>query len=84
MAKDDKLTHVTDAWPRPMTASLRSTDQPQANAPASFIIHWLNVVNQQVRPGRYFYTDIVRDGIAPTRRRVTISLTQRPRRHPRR
>ena len=32
-------------------------------APASFIVHSLNDVNQQLRLGRYFFTDIVRDGV---------------------
>lgn len=31
---------------------------------ASFIVHSLTDVNRQLKHGRYFFTDIIRDGIA--------------------
>jgi uncharacterized protein len=36
----------------------------ELTAPANFIVHWLTDVNKQLKRGRPFFADIVRDGIA--------------------
>jgi uncharacterized protein len=36
----------------------------ELTAPANFIVHWLTDVNKQLKRGRPFFVDIVRDGIA--------------------
>ena len=64
VVNDDKLTDITDYWSKAEDHLLREYGiSHRLTAPASFIVHSLNDVNQQLRVGRYFFTDIVRDGI---------------------
>jgi len=64
VVNDDKLTDITDYWSKAEDHLLREYGiSHKLTAPASFIVHSLNDVNQQLRLGRYFFTDIVRDGI---------------------
>jgi len=64
VVNDDKLTDITDYWSKAEDHLLREYGiSHQLTAPASFIVHSLNDVNQQLRFGRYFFTDIVRDGV---------------------
>ena len=64
VVNDDKLTDITDNWSKAEDHLLREYGiSHRLTAPASFIVHSLNDVNQQLRLGRYFFTDIVRDGI---------------------
>ena len=65
VVNDDKLTDITDYWSNAEDHLIREYGiSHKLTAPASFIVHSLNDVNQQLRVGRYFFTDIVRDGIA--------------------
>ena len=64
VVNDDKLTDITDYRSKAEDHLLREYGiSHRLTAPASFIVHSLNDVNQQLRLGRYFFTDIVRDGI---------------------
>ena len=64
VVNDDKLTDITDYWSKAEDHLLREYGiSHRLSAPASFIVHSLNDVNNQLRLGRYFFTDIVRDGI---------------------
>ena len=64
VVNDDKLTDITDYWSKAEDHLLREYGiSHRLTAPASFIVHSLNDVNQQLRLGRYFFTDIVRDGV---------------------
>ena len=64
VVNDDKLTDITDYWSKAEDHLLREYGiSHRLTAPASFIVHSLNDVNQQLRVGRYFFTDIVRDGV---------------------
>jgi len=64
VVNDDKLTDITDYWSKAEDHLLREYGiSHRLTAPASFIVHSLNDVNKQLRVGRYFFTDIVRDGI---------------------
>jgi len=64
VVNDDKLTDITDYWSKAEDHLLREYGiSHRLTAPASFIVHSLNDVNHQLRLGRYFFTDIVRDGI---------------------
>ena len=64
VVNDGKLTDITDYWSKAEDHLLREYGiSHRLTAPASFIVHSLNDVNQQLRLGRYFFTDIVRDGI---------------------
>jgi predicted nucleotidyltransferase/HEPN domain-containing protein len=64
VVNDDKLTDITDYWSTAEDHLLREYGiNHRLTAPASFIVHSLNDVNRQLRLGRYFFTDIVRDGI---------------------
>ena len=64
VVNDDKLTDITEYWSKAEDHLLREYGiNHRLTAPASFIVHSLNDVNRQLRLGRYFFTDIVRDGI---------------------
>lgn len=61
----DRLTDTTDYWAKADEHLMREYSVThKLTAPANFIIHTLAEVNDQLRRGRYFFTDIVRDGIA--------------------
>jgi predicted nucleotidyltransferase/HEPN domain-containing protein len=65
VVNDEKLTDVTDYWTTADERLLRDYSiGHKLTAPVNFIVHSLTDVNQRLRLGRYFFTDIVRDGIA--------------------
>ena len=61
----EDLTDVQDYWAKADDRLMREvTIAKRLSAPVNFIVHSLTDVNQQLRLGRYFFTDIARDGIA--------------------
>ncbi len=65
VVNDEKLTDITDYWAKAEDHLLREYSiSHRLTAPVNFIAHSLNDVNERLRLGRYFFTDIVRDGIA--------------------
>lgn len=61
----EKLTDTIDYWAKADDHLLREyAVTHRLTAPANFIVHTLDDVNDQLRRGRYFFTDIVKDGIA--------------------
>jgi predicted nucleotidyltransferase/HEPN domain-containing protein len=61
----DELADVVDYWAKAEDHLIREQNVAHRIAtPVSFIVHSLADVNKQLRSGRYFFTDIVRDGIA--------------------
>lgn len=61
----EALTDVVDYWAKADDRLMREhTIAKRLSAPVNFIVHSLKDVNDQLRKGRYFFTDILRDGIA--------------------
>lgn len=61
----EALTDVVDYWAKADDRLMRETTiAKRLSAPVNFIVHSLKDVNDQLRKGRYFFTDILRDGIA--------------------
>lgn len=61
----DELTDVLEYWAKAEEHLIREQQVAhRLSTPVSFIVHSLADVNKQLRSGRYFFTDIVRDGIA--------------------
>lgn len=61
----EQLTEVVDYWAKAEDHLLREyAISHRLSAPVNFIVHSLADVNKRLRLGRYFFTDIVRDGIA--------------------
>jgi predicted nucleotidyltransferase/HEPN domain-containing protein len=61
----DELTDLAEYWGPADDHLLREYQiAKRLSAPANFIIHSLTDVNKQLRKGRPFFADIVRDGIA--------------------
>lgn len=61
----DELADVADYWTAAEDRLVRDYVVTKRLATqASFIVHSLTDVNKQLKHGRYFFTDIVRDGIA--------------------
>jgi predicted nucleotidyltransferase/HEPN domain-containing protein len=61
----EKLAEVQDYWAKADDHLLRDyAISHKLTAPAGFIVHSLTDVNEQLRRGRPFFVDIVRDGIA--------------------
>jgi len=61
----DELADVVDYWTKAEDHLIREQNVAhRIGTPVSFIVHSLADVNKQLRSGRYFFTDIVRDGIA--------------------
>ena len=61
---DERLTDVLDIWEvaeKRLLSALSSG--ARLRTPVSFIVHTLEDVNQQLARGRYFFVDIVHDGI---------------------
>ena len=60
----DKLTEVSEFWEG---AEKRLLDElsigQRLRTPVNFIVHTLEDVNEQLSKGRYFFIDIVRDGV---------------------
>lgn len=64
VVSDEKLTDVLEFWDgaeRRLLAELSSGQR--LRTPVNFIVHTLADVNAQLARGRYFFTDIARDGI---------------------
>ena len=65
VVNDEKLTEVLDYWVKADERLLREYSiSHRLTAPVNFIVHSLTDVNTRLKLGRYFFTDIVRDGIA--------------------
>jgi predicted nucleotidyltransferase len=65
VVNDEKLTEVLDYWAKAEDHLLREyTISHRLSAPVNFVVHSLADVNKRLKLGRYFFTDIVRDGIA--------------------
>jgi predicted nucleotidyltransferase/HEPN domain-containing protein len=61
----EKLTDVQDYWAKADDHLMRELAIAKTlTAPVNFIVHSLTDVNKQLRKGRPFFVDIVRDGIA--------------------
>jgi predicted nucleotidyltransferase/HEPN domain-containing protein len=61
----EELTDLAEYWGAADDHLLRAYQIDHAlTAPANFIVHALTDVNQQLKRGRPFFADIVRDGIA--------------------
>lgn len=60
----EELTDLATYWARADEHLMREvTVTGRLTAPVNFIVHTLSDVNDQLSRGRYFFTDIVRDGI---------------------
>jgi len=60
----DDLTDLEEFWDGPDKTFLREyASGERLRTQPNFIVHSLGDVNEQLRLGRYFFTDIVRDGI---------------------
>ncbi|UTP41560.1 HEPN domain-containing protein [Phenylobacterium sp. LH3H17] len=61
----EDLTDVQDYWAKADERLTREvTIARRVSAPVNFIVHSLADVNKKLRLGRYFFIDILRDGIA--------------------
>jgi predicted nucleotidyltransferase/HEPN domain-containing protein len=61
----EKLTEILEYWSKAEDHLLREyAITHRLSAPVNFIVHDLADVNKRLKLGRYFFTDIVRDGIA--------------------
>lgn len=61
----DELADVTEYWGQADDHLLREQEiTGKIRTPVNFIVHSLNDVNAQLKRGRPFFADIVRDGIA--------------------
>ncbi|MEJ6791066.1 HEPN domain-containing protein [Brevundimonas sp. BR2-1] len=61
IVSDEKLTNIADYWWNSEDLILRD---PAVGRTVNLIVHHLEEVNGALRRGEYFWTDIVRDGIA--------------------
>lgn len=60
----DELTDLATYWGKADEHLMREvTVTGRLSAPVNFIVHTLADVNDQLSRGRYFFTDIVRDGV---------------------
>jgi predicted nucleotidyltransferase/HEPN domain-containing protein len=61
----EELTDVVEYWAKAEDSLIRELNLTHRIAtPVGFIVHSMADVNKQLRSGRYFFMDIVRDGIA--------------------
>jgi predicted nucleotidyltransferase/HEPN domain-containing protein len=61
---DDDLAETTEFWDTAEARILKELSAGQRlRTPVNFIVHSLQDVNHQLERGRYFFIDIVRDGI---------------------
>ena len=61
----EQLTETLEYWAKAADHLLREYEIGRhLSAPVNFIVHSMTDVNRRLRLGRYFFTDIVRDGIA--------------------
>ena len=64
VVSDEKLTDVLEFWEPAEKRLLAELSAGQRlRTPVNFIVHSLDDVNEQLSRGRYFFVDIVRDGI---------------------
>jgi predicted nucleotidyltransferase len=64
VVSNDKLTDVLEFWEGAEKRLLAELSSGQRlRTPVNFIVHSLADVNEQLARGRYFFVDIVRDGI---------------------
>jgi predicted nucleotidyltransferase/HEPN domain-containing protein len=60
----EDLADLEEFWSKPDAALLRElASGERLRTQPSFVVHSLEDVNEQLRLGRYFFTDILRDGI---------------------
>lgn len=65
VVSDRRLTDTLEFWAKADDHLMRAvTIEKSISAPVNFIVHDLADVNEQLRHGRPFFVDIVRDGIA--------------------
>ena len=65
VVSDKRLTDVLEFWAKADDHLMRAVlIDKSISAPVNFIVHDLADVNEQLRHGRPFFTDIARDGIA--------------------
>lgn len=65
VVNDEKLTEILDYWAKAEDHLLREYSiSRRLSAPVNFVVHSLADVNKRLKLGRYFFNDIVRDGIA--------------------
>ena len=65
VVSDRRLTDTLEFWAKADDHLMRAvTIEKSISAPVNFIVHDLADVNEQLRHGRPFFADIVRDGIA--------------------
>lgn len=60
----DDLTDVPEFWARTEEQLLTALTEGAIRTPVSLIYHSLDDVNEKLRLGRYFFIDILREGIA--------------------
>jgi predicted nucleotidyltransferase len=61
----EQLTETLEYWAKADDHLLREYEIGRhLSAPVNFIVHSMTDVNKRLKLGRYFFTDIVRDGIA--------------------
>lgn len=61
----EDLTEVVEYWAKADERLLQEvTITKRISAPVNFIVHSLADVNEKLRLGRYFFVDIIRDGVA--------------------
>ena len=61
----EDLTDVVEYWAKADERLLQEvTITKRVSAPANFIVHSLDDVNEKLRLGRYFFVDVLKDGIA--------------------
>ena len=64
VVNNEKLTDVLEFWVGADDHLLREYQiTHRLTAPANFIVHSLADVNKRLKHGRYFFTDIIRDGV---------------------
>ncbi len=60
----EDLADLEEFWSKPDATLLRElASGERLRTQPSFVVHSLDDVNEQLRQGRYFFTDILRDGI---------------------
>lgn len=64
VVSSDELTDVAEFWAKTEDRLLEELSSGKAlRTPVSLIYHSLDDVNEKLRLGRYFFTDILRDGV---------------------
>ena len=65
VVNDERLTETLEYWAKADDHLLREYEIGRhLSAPVNFIVHSISDVNTRLKLGRYFFTDILRDGIA--------------------